>query len=283
MSVTDPPNQQQAHHWNAVAGPTWVEMQDITDRMLAPFEARLTQRAFPGVGRRVLDVGCGAGATTLAMARRLGPDGLCLGVDISAPLVAAAKARAETEGLRGAAFIEADAQTQRFDAGVFDAVISRFGVMFFDDPVAAFANLRAATAPGGRLTFMAWRSPAENPFFVTAAMALAPFAPPPAPMAPDAPGQFAFADEARVRGILDAAGWTDIGLARVDEVCPMRRSDLAAYITRMGPAAVALRDADDTTRARAIAALETAFEPFIDGDMVRVNAACWEVSATKAR
>jgi SAM-dependent methyltransferase len=282
MSVSEQPNQQQAQHWNEVAGPTWVEMQDVTDRMLAPFEARLTQRAFPGVGQSVLDVGCGAGATTLAMARRLGPDGLCLGVDISAPLVAAAKARAQAEALPAAAFIEADAQTHRFDPGLFDAVISRFGVMFFDDPVAAFANLAHATAPGGKLTFMAWRSPMENPFFVTAALALAPFAPPPTPTAPDAPGQFAFADEARVRGILEAAGWTSIAFDRVDEICPMQRADLTTYITRMGPAAVALRDADTATRAQAIAALETAFAPYIEGDSVRVPAACWEVTALKA-
>ena len=282
MSVIEQPNRQQAQHWNEVAGVTWVELQDVTDRMLAPFETRLTARAFPGDGRSVLDVGCGAGATTLAMARRLGEDGLCLGVDISAPLVEAAKARAEAEGVRGAAIILADAQTHRFDAGLFDAVISRFGVMFFDDPAAAFANLRAATAPGGRLTFMAWRSPMENPFFITAGLALAPFMPPPTPMAPDAPGQFAFADEARVRGILETAGWRDVAFTKVDEVCPLRRADLATYVTRMGPAAVALREADEATRVAAIAALERAFEPFIDGDVVRVTAACWEVTATKA-
>lgn len=282
MTVIEQPNQQQAQHWNEVAGPTWVAMQEITDRMLSPFEARLTERGFPGAGRSVLDVGCGAGATTLAMAQRLGPDGLCLGVDISAPLIAAAKARAAAQDVRAAAFIEADAQTHRFDAGLFDAVVSRFGVMFFDDPVAAFANLRAATAPGGTLRFMAWRSPMENPFFVTAALALAPFAPPPVPQAPDAPGQFSFADEGRVRAILDDAGWRDVGFERVDEVCPMRRADLTTYVTRMGPAATALNEADAATRAQAVAALEAAFAPFIEGEMVRVTAACWEVTATRA-
>lgn len=124
----------------------WVEMQDALDRMFAPFATRLIEVAFPREGGRVLDVGCGAGATTLAMARRLGPTGLCLGVDISGPLVTAAKARAVAEGVVSAAFLRGDAQTHAFAPASFDAVISRFGVMFFDDPEAAFGNIRR-TAP----------------------------------------------------------------------------------------------------------------------------------------
>lgn len=279
MTAKHPANRQQADAWNSASGPVWVEMQAILDRMLAPFETLLTDAAFPGAGREVLDIGCGAGATTLAMARRLGAEGLALGVDISEPLVAAARGRAEAEGLRSAAFVLADAQTHDFDPGAFDAVVSRFGVMFFDDPEAAFANIRRALVPGGRLAFVAWRSPADNPFMTTAARAVAPFVPPAPPPAPDAPGQFGFADGARVARILAAAGWRDIVVQPIDVPTEMPEADLMAYVTRMGPAGAALREADPATRARAQGALEDAFRSFVPGGAARFICACWQVTA----
>jgi SAM-dependent methyltransferase len=279
MTAKHPANRQQAEAWNSASGPVWVEMQAILDRMLAPFETLLTDAAFPGPGRQVLDIGCGAGATTLAMARRLGAEGLALGVDISEPLVAAARGRAEAEGLRSAAFVLADAQTYDFDPGAFDAAVSRFGVMFFDDPEAAFANIRRALVPGGRLAFVAWRSPAENPFMTTAARAVAPFVPPAPPPAPDAPGQFGFADGARVARILAAAGWRDIVVQPIDVPTEMPEVDLKAYVTRMGPAGAALREADPATRARAQGALEDAFRSFVSGGAARFICACWQVTA----
>ncbi|MFZ5718370.1 MAG: class I SAM-dependent methyltransferase [Pseudomonadota bacterium] len=272
-------NRQQAAHWNDAGGKTWVEMQDLLDRMLAPFEARLTADAFPGEGGRVLDVGCGAGATTLAMARRVGPDGRALGVDISGPLVAAARARAGAEDLRNAAFVEADAQTHDFDPGGFDAVISRFGVMFFEDPAAAFANIRRAVRPDGTLTFVAWRSPAENPFMISAALAAAPFLPAMAPPEPNAPGQFGFADGDRVLRILQTAGWREAKVAALDLRCEVAEADLMTYVTRMGPAGAVLRDADAATRAKVTEALETAFRPFVREGAAQFTAACWLVTA----
>jgi len=269
------PNRDQATLWNDASGRTWVEMQGLLDRMLAPFGDRLLEAGFPGEGGSVLDIGCGAGATTLAMARRLGPDGLCLGVDISEPLVAAAKARAETEDLGSAAFVQADAQTFRFDPGQFDAVISRFGVMFFDDPEAAFANIRRAARPGAKLAFLAWRSPAENPFMTLAVRAAAPFLPPmPAPQ-PGAPGQFGFADGERVRRILAAGGWTDVDVSPVDIATEIAEADVLSYVTRLGPAGLAMRDMDDTTRARAIDAIRAAFDPLVKDGAVRFTGACW--------
>lgn len=270
------PNSEQAQAWNNTSGPVWVEMQGLLDRMLAPFETQIVERAFPGRGRRVLDIGCGAGATTLAMAEKLGPDGFCLGVDISAPLVAAAKARA---GAASVAFVTADAQTHPFEAGAFDAVISRFGVMFFDDPVAAFANIRKAGAPGAGLGFAAWRSPAENPFMTAGGRAVAPLLPPQPAAAPDAPGQFAFADAQRVRGILSDSGWRDVAVEPMDVACELPGGDLAGFAMKMGPAGAALREADDATREAARAVLDTAYQPFVDGGVVRFNAACWWVTA----
>lgn len=280
MSLTEAPNRDQAALWNDAGGKTWVEMQALLDRMLQPFEQRLVADAFPGEGRHVLDIGCGAGATTLAMARRLGPRGLALGVDISGPLVAAAQARAEAEGLEQARFVMGDAQTFRFDRAAFDAVISRFGVMFFDDPEAAFANIRGALRPEGRLTFVAWRSPQENPFMMTAAAAAAPFLPAMTPPQPNAPGQFAFADGERVRRILEASGWRGADIRPIDVPGEVAEADLMTYVLKLGPAGLALRDADEGTKAKVGEALEAAFRPYVRDGAARFTSACWLVTAT---
>jgi SAM-dependent methyltransferase len=273
------PNRDQATLWNEASGKTWVELQALLDRMLAPFEARLVAEAFPGEGRRVLDIGCGAGATTLAMARRLGPDGEAVGVDISGPLVAAATARAAAEGVATARFIEADAQTHAFPPAGFDTVMSRFGVMFFDDPPAAFANIRRAVRPGGRLTFIAWRSPAENPFIVAGALAAAAVLPNLTPPDPTKPGQFAFADGERVRAILGAAGWRDVAVQPLDLPGEVAEPDLLIYATRLGPVGMALRNADEATQARTAQALRQAYAPFVQDGSARFTSACWLVTA----
>ncbi|MGK3963601.1 class I SAM-dependent methyltransferase [Sorangium sp. So ce1667] len=279
MSEANQPNRDQAALWNEAGGPIWVEMQEVLDAVLAPLGAPLLEEGFPGEGGRVLDIGCGAGATALAMARRLGPAGRCLGVDISGPLVAAARARAAAEGLSSAAFLQADAQTHGFEPDNFDAVISRFGVMFFDDPAAAFANIRRAARRSAKLTFVAWRSPAENPFMTTAARAAAPFLPHLPVPAPDAPGQFAFADRDRVQRILDASGWTDVDIRPIDVPSGVAEKDLFAYVTRLGPVGLALRDVDEPTRARTAEAVRAAFDPYVRDRAARFTAACWLVTA----
>lgn len=279
MPPSQASNHQQAELWNVTNGPVWVELQAVLDRMLAPLEARLTQLAFPGEGARVLDIGCGAGATTLAMAQRLGPSGLSLGVDISGPLIDAAKAQAAARGLDQAAFICADAQTHAFEAEAFDSVISRFGVMFFDDPVAAFENIRRAAAPGAGLAFVAWRSPAENPFMTTPARALAPMLPPQPMPDPNAPGQFGFADAERVRRVLAQSGWREVEIERLDAPCVVAAEDLMAYAMNMGPTGAALRQADRALRERAETTVRSALQPFMDGEVARSTAACWWVTA----
>jgi SAM-dependent methyltransferase len=279
MSEAQHPNRDQAALWNDASGRIWVEMQQVLDGMLAPLVAPLMEEGFPGEGGRVLDIGCGAGATALSMARRLGPAGLCLGVDISGPLVAAAKARAAAEGLACAAFVQADAQTHGFEPDDFDAVISRFGVMFFDDPAAAFANIRRAARRKAKLAFVAWRSPAENPFMTTAARAAAPFLPHlPAPD-PDAPGPFAFADRDRVQRILDVSGWADVDIRPIDVPSDVAEKDLLTYVTKLGPVGLALRDVDEPTRARTAEAVRAAFDPYVRDGAARFTAACWLVSA----
>lgn len=273
------PNQDQAANWNNASGKTWVEMQSVLDRMLAPYEKLVVDAGFPGEGGRVLDIGCGAGATTLAMARSVGSAGRCVGLDISGPLVAAARTRAATEGLGNASFIEGDAQTQVLDRNDFDAVISRFGVMFFDDPVAAFANIRRATRSGGGLAFVAWRSPAENDFLTAALRAAAPLLPDLPTPQPDTPGQFAFADGERVRSILMSAGWSAVELKPVDLACEVAEPDLMTYVTRLGPVGLALREADAATARKVEGVLRQAFARFVEAGVARFTTACWLATA----
>ncbi|WP_293403092.1 class I SAM-dependent methyltransferase [Phenylobacterium sp.] len=265
----------QAAYWNKTGGQAWVDLQDMMDTLNRPIEEALVERAFPGVGKRVLDIGCGAGATTLAMARRLGPDGLSLGVDISAPLIEIAAAQLT----QGAQFVQADAQTYDFAGAQFDAAISRFGVMFFGDFDAAFANIRSGLKPGAELVFACWRSPADNPMAVIPGRAAAPFLPPAPPADPLAPGRFAFADAERVRGILARSGWGDIDITRLDAPTPIALPDLVTLSLRMGPVAAALREADETTRGKVREAVETALEAEAVDGVVPMVAGCWLVTA----
>jgi len=226
---------------------------------------------------RVLDVGCGTGGTTLAVARRAAGN-RCVGVDISEPMIAAARARAERERIP-ASFICADAQTHAFEPASVDIVISRFGVMFFDDPVRAFANLRSAATDNADLLFIAWRSAEENPFMTTAERAAAPLLPNIPARRPDAPGQFAFADQRRVHRILEDSGWGEIDIQPIDVACAMPESELVGYVSRLGPLGRVLHEADDRTRSHVIETVRVAFDPYVHGAEVRFTAACWMVGA----
>jgi SAM-dependent methyltransferase len=270
--------EEQAMFWNGVAGRAWVDTQQLLDQILQPFEDLLVEFAAAASARSVLDVGCGTGSTTLAVARSLGAPNRCVGIDISEPMIAAARARAERER-SPAAFIVDDAETHVFEAALFDVIISRFGVMFFDDSVRAFANLRHAARSGARLGFVAWRDLAENPFMITAERAAAPFLPDMPARQPDAPGQFAFADRSRVHHILDRSGWVGIDIRPMDIACTFHEKELSTYMTRMGPLGRAIDQADARTREQIIRTVRAAFDPFVHGPEVRFNAACWLVSA----
>jgi ubiquinone/menaquinone biosynthesis C-methylase UbiE len=268
--------------WNGPGGHAWVDMQATLDRVLAPYEAMLVDAVVQDSHSAVLDVGCGTGSTTLAIARRLGDKGRAVGIDISEPMLALARTRAQKERV-AATFISANAQTYAFELESFDMIVSRFGVMFFDDPVRAFTNLRGAMRKGGALQFITWRSPAENPFMTTAERAAAPLLPNMPPRRPDGPGQFAFADERRVRSILEESGWREIGIEPVDVPCTLPEQDLNLYLTRLGPVGMFLKDADEATRARVSKAVRAAFDPFVHGSEVRFTGACWRLSARQLR
>jgi SAM-dependent methyltransferase len=259
--------------WSGADG--WVRLQGTLDAMFAGVEDVLVRQIDPGAAA-VLDVGCGTGATTLAIARRLDPDARCVGVDVSEQMIGLARRRAAGTAVE---FVVADAGRHRFPPGAADVIASRFGVMFFDEPEQAFANLRAATRDGGALRAVVWRHAEENPFMTTAEQAADGMLALP-PRSTDGPGQFAFADRARVLSVLAAAGWSDADLAPVDVPCAFPAADLDAYVGTMGPVGRALAERDEATRTRVVEHVLPAFDRFRHGDEVRFTAACWLLAAT---
>ncbi|NUP05459.1 MAG: class I SAM-dependent methyltransferase [Polyangiaceae bacterium] len=278
MDTPDKPNDAQTTLWNGTAGHAWVDAQPVLDGLFEPLQELLAQAASAQSARSALDVGCGTGSTTLALVRGDVASRHAVGIDLSEPMIAMARQRAEREGLP-ASFIRADAQTHAFEPGSFDLIVSRFGVMFFDDPVAAFANLRRAAMVGAVLRAIVWRTASENPFMTTAERAAAPLLPNMPARKPDGPGQFAFADRSKVQGILETCGWVDIDLQSIDVTCSLPKGELLRYITRLGPLGLFLKEVDEQTRAEVIEKVLPAFDPFVVGDEVRFTAACWMVGA----
>jgi SAM-dependent methyltransferase len=264
--------------WNGVAGCAWVDAQGLLDDVFRPLEQLLVDAIADLSGGRVLDVGCGTGGTTVAVARRLGAKGQCVGIDISEPMLAAARARAEREGIN-AVFIRADAQTHAFEPDSFDTIMSRFGVMFFDDPVRAFANLRRAARDAAELRLIVWRGAADNPFMTTAERAAAALLPLMPTRDPDGPGQFAFADDHRLHHILKESGWSEIDIQPIDVACTLPEKELVGYFTRFGPVGRMFPELDDQTRTRIVEAVRPAFDPYVRGAEAHFTAACWMVKA----
>lgn len=269
---------EQAALWNGASGQSWVEAQELLDEMFAPFEDLLVEAAATKSPRRVLDVGCGTGSTSLAVKRRLGPDGECVGVDISQPMLELARARAKRAQLQ-VDFICANAEEHAFDQRSFDLIISRFGVMFFNDSIRAFENLRRSARENADLCVIAWRSVSENPFMTAAERAVAAILPDLAARDLDGPGQFRFAESKRVRHILERSGWTEIDIRPIDVECRFPEGELVRYVTRLGPLGRVMRESDEETKARLLAAVRPAFDPYVQGGVVRFSAACWKIGA----
>ena len=279
-------NPEQRAYWNEQAGPIWVANQERLDEQIRPHGELALAALAPKPGERVLDLGCGCGETSLALAARVGPKGFVLGVDLSDPMLARARARAAAAGL-SLEFVAADAQTAALGEARFDAAYSRFGVMFFAAPEVAFANVRRALRPGGRLAFVCWRPVAENAWVLVPMKAAAPFFPsPPSPPPPDAPGPFSFSDPSRVRRILEAAGFEAIRIEPADLAMTPGGGDLeqaAEIVLDVGPLGAALREmgAAPDVRERVRAAVRKAFEPHLRAGRVELGSAVWLVSARR--
>jgi len=279
------PNAEQIKYWNDISGPKWVALHEIVDRQIRPLGQAAMEAAGIGAGDRVLDIGCGCGATTADIARRVGPQGAAVGVDVSAVMLEQARTMTREAALPQVRFEHADAQTHGFAPGSFNVLFSRFGVMFFSDPAAAFANLCQALQPDGRLGFVCWQAITDNPWMLVPLSAAAQHITLPAPPPPGAPSPFAFADAERVRQILTQAGFVDVAIApHQEELTIGAGTDLdetVNFLLEMGPTGSALRQAQPDARPAVAAAVRDALRPYATADGVRMNSAAWIVTARR--
>jgi SAM-dependent methyltransferase len=284
LLATDDRNSDQVAYWNGPAGERWRARQQDQDTLLTPISDLLVLRAAPRAGERVLDVGCGCGVTTIELARRVMPGGRVLGVDISRPMLERARERAPA-GLP-IDFIEADATAYGFEPAAADLLFSRFGVMFFAEPQKSFANMRRGLRRKARLAFACWREPKKNPWQMLPLEEACRHVPRPPPLGPEEPGPFAFADERRVRGILDGAGFAGISLEAIDVSLDLgigRGLDAAVEtVTGMGPASRALEGQPPELQAAAAQSIRAALSRYQVGNTVALPGAIWIVSATSA-
>ncbi|MGN6515196.1 MAG: class I SAM-dependent methyltransferase [Rhizomicrobium sp.] len=275
------PNAQMIEYWNGAVGQRWAGMQERIDLMLNAITDALMPFACAASGERVLDVGCGNGTTALRLGMAVRPNGSVAGVDISRPMLEVARARAQAMNAE-IAFVEADASTHDFQP-VFDLVFSRFGVMFFEDPVAAFANIRKALTPKGRIAFVCWRPFAENAWASVPFAAAKHLLPEQPASDPHAPGPFALADAARTKDILTKAGFANIRIEKLDSVSNFGANldEAAEESLRVGPLARAATDLPDETRTKIREAVKVALKPYQTGSGITPGAACWLVGATR--
>jgi SAM-dependent methyltransferase len=255
----------------------WAEIRDLLELQLAPLGRRALAALARRPGESVLDIGCGGGETALQLARLVARHGKVVGVDLSAAVLAFARRAAE--GCERVRFIQADAQVFPFEQAAFDAAFSRFGVMFFADPVAAFVNIRRCLRASGRLAFVCWRALEENALDVVPLRAASPHLPPQPALVSDAPGPFAFADPVRLRSILERAGFVEIEITAHDERVGSGDLDrMLAVCTRVGALGKILRERPEL-RAAVLPAVRSALAACDGPDGVRLNAATWIVTA----
>jgi SAM-dependent methyltransferase len=281
ISIRHEDNADQIAYWNGANGQRWTDRQAEQDVLLAPVSKALIDRAAARAGERIIDVGCGCGSTSIALAALVAPTGSVLGIDISGPMLARARELAP----KGAAvdFVQADATVYPFDPQSFDLLVSRFGVMFFAEPALSFANLRKALRPSGRVAFACWREPRENPWMMAPLQAIYQHVPKLPPQGPEDPGPFAFASEARVHGILTNAGYKAIAMERVDlsfDIAIGRGLDAAVQAAmQIGPGSRALDGHPSETRDAAARSVKEMLKPYVRGDQVPLAGSIWIVTA----
>ncbi len=276
------PNEEMIQYWNKQGGPRWMAALSRLDAQIAHLAAGLLSEVERG--EAVLDVGCGCALTTLDLAERVGPTGHVVGIDIARPMLELAKKTAQERGAENVEFVTADAQTHALPEQTFDRVFSRFGVMFFDDPVAAFSNIRQSMRRGARLGLLCWQNKEKNDWMRVPFQAIASVIEvPPAPAA-DAPGPFSLGDRDRLHSLLAAAGFESIDIE--SQVSPVTIGgapgiDSAVEHTRsMGMISSLLAKADPAVVPRVEAALRCAYEPYDTPEGVKLGSASWLVRAT---
>jgi SAM-dependent methyltransferase len=274
-------NSDQIAYWNGPNGQRWTDRQSEQDVLLAPVSQAMIDRAAARPGERILDVGCGCGSTSIALAGQVAPSGFVLGIDISSPMLSRARELAPKEA--PVDFVLADATVYPFDPASFDVLVSRFGVMFFAEPVVSFANLRRALRPSGRVVFACWREPRENPWMMAPLQAIYQHVPKLPPQGPEDPGPFAFASAERVRRILNDAGYKGIEMERVALAFDIANGgglDAAVQAAmQIGPGSRALAGHTPETREAAAKSIRELLAPYVRGQSVTLAGSIWIVTA----
>jgi len=285
MSTTSAPstNTEQSAYWNDVGGPKWVRYQEMLDRQLDAIGRLVMESAAVADGESVLDVGCGCGSTSLQLAERVSNRGSVLGIDISKPMLGWARERAMKGHVTNVTFTHADAQTRMFRPE-FDLIYSRFGVMFFEDPSAAFANLHHAMKKKGRVAFACWQAIQRNPWLGVPLMAAMKHITIELPATPDAPGPFAFADPERVKRVLGDGGFRDVRIEGRDVSIALgggsSLDEATKLVMDLGPLARVMADAPTDKRILVEQEVRTAISGFMTPDGVKMPGAIWLVTAS---
>ena len=284
MSESNIANTAQHEYWNTVGGPRWIGLGGLVERRNLVFNDLLLKRSAVALSERVLEIGCGTGATTIPLAEAVGPRGRVVGVDISEPMLASARQRVGESGLSNISLVQADAQVHRLETGRFDLIVSRFGVMFFADPVAAFSNLLPAARPSGRMCFVCWGPLEENKHWMIPYEVALRHLGPPAPTPPHAPGPLAFSDRDYVRSILERAGFADIVIDReTPDIIGSASEEEAEYACVMGPPARLIEEKkpDQAVRATIKQEMAEAFAAYARGGPMLLPSTVFLVTARR--
>lgn len=276
-------NETQKNYWSDGPGGDWVAYHDVLTRLMQNVTDALVDRVAPRSGERILDIGCGAGSTSIAFAHRVGANGSVLGADISETLLQHARTVADEADVESLEFVYADAQTHEFDNAAFDHLVSRFGVMFFADPVAALENMRRALRSGGRLCFACWAPAAGNPWFRIPSEAAIARLGKPAPAVPHAAGPLGFADDSHVLGLLRAAGYSECNadLAEIDLCPPGDIADVTRLACELGPAVRIIDEleGDDDDRRAIAEAIADKIAQFQTDEGIKLPSKVWFYTA----
>ena len=278
-------NQEQKEFWNEKKGEIWVSLESKIDKMLGPLGDQAIKILKPKVGEKILDIGCGTGSTSQTLSKFVGESGIITGIDISKPILNFAQKQKENKRIKNINFIQADAQNHKFSDLNYDAVFSRFGIMFFEDPISAFKNIKKSLSCNGRLTFVCWSKSEDNDWMNLSSNVASQFLELPPKANPKEPGPFAFEDYFYMEEILIKSGWKNIKIKAYKENIVIGKTlDYAAdFLSRMGPMSVPFENANKQTKEKVISALKECYSKYFTTKGVEFHFSSWIVSALNSQ
>ena len=278
-------NQEQKEFWNEKKGEIWVSLESKIDKMLGPLGDQAIKILKPKVGEKIIDIGCGTGSTSQTLSKLVGESGIITGIDISKPILNFAHKQKENKKIKNINFIQADAQNHQFSDLNYDAVFSRFGIMFFEDPISAFKNIKKSLSCNGRLAFVCWSKREDNDWINLSSNVASQFLELPPKANPKEPGPFAFEDYFYIEEILTKSGWKNIKIkAYKQNIVIGKTLDYAAdFLSRMGPMSVPFENANEQTKEKVISALKECYSKYFTAKGVEFHFSSWIVSALNSQ